>query len=446
MHPSVRRYLIQIYTSMKKYLFIILLFCGSCAVDESNYVAYENGLWFNGSEFVEETHYSKNGRFITGQPARIDTVFNLSGKYIIPPFGDAHTHELADTSDLKEMLPRYIENGIFYVQVLTNHSSKIAEFRDEFDSPNTIDVVYANGGLTSTLGHPFVAYETQAMGLHWSAMFSQREKVKESRLAEKDAYWFLDSPDDVQQQWEEIMSSRPDVIKIFLINTADHEELFKSESMGNFGLSVKTAQSVVTKAKENGLRIVAHVETADDFRIGLDLGVDGFGHLPGYSWNGQDSPEQYRLTEDDLTRAAQNDIFITPTAIFARVYATRYEPDGTPTLDEERLETVNQFLFNQIQRLHRAGVQLAIGSDQYRETSLLELNYLHNELDLFDAATLLRMGTVTTSSAIFPGRKIGKFENGYEASFIALDDNPLVDWSALQEIHLRVKQGHVLEL
>lgn len=430
---------------MKKYILVLtFLICIACTPSDSHFVSYENGLWFNGTEFVEQTLYSKDGIFTDRRPSRVDTTYNLEGKFIIPPFGDAHSHELGNEESLQEMLPRFIEDGIFYVQVLTNHASKISDFRDDFNSTNTIDVAYANGGLTATLGHPFVAYETQAMGLHWSAMFSQREKIMESRLAENDAYWFIDSPEDVSEKWDDILVSNPNLIKIFLSNTSQHKELFGTANMGNFGLSAETAEAVVLKAREHGLRVVAHVDTAEDFRIGLDIGVDGFGHLPGYTWDGQNDAGKFRLTDNDLERAADQNVFVTPTASFARVYATQFDQDGNRTVDEERLKTVNQFLKEELQRMHRAGVRLAIGADQHRETSLYELDYLHRDLELFDVATLLTIATYKTSSVIFPDRRIGKFESGYEASFLALEDNPLDEWASIRKISIRVKKGELL--
>ena len=395
--------------------------------------------------FVERILYSSDGYFTDQEPSRIDSTVDLNDKYIIPPFGDAHTHNLGASEQLNEMESKYIKDGIFYVQVLTNHASKVASFRDEFKKPETIDVIYANGGLTSTLGHPFVAFETSAMGLHWSAMFTQRDRIMQSRLVENDAYWFLDNPEEVQEKWDNIMATNPDLLKIYLIRTSEHNDLINTANMGNFGLSASTAQAIVTKAKERGMRVVAHVETAEDFRIGLNVGVDGFGHLPGYSWNGETDRDLYSLTDEDLQRAVKANVFVTPTVNFARVYATNYDNNGTPSLDYERLQIVNEFLGSELKRLHEAGVTIAMGSDQQGETSLLELNYIHEELDIFDNAALLKMATYTTPQSIFPDRLIGKFENGYEASLLALESNPLVDWSALKEISMRIKQGNVLE-
>ena len=430
---------------MNKYiLFTIILFCVSCTKETTYNAAYVNGQWFDGESFIERTLYSTDSFFTDQEPSRIDTTINLNQKYIIPPFGDAHTHNLATSEQLNEMVSKYINDGIFYVQVLTNHASKIAEFRDEFSKPETIDVIYANGGLTGTLGHPFVAYETLAMGLHWSAMFTQREKVMQSRLVENDAYWFLDNPEDVHEKWDLILAANPDLLKIYLLRTSEHHELINSNNMGNFGLSASTAQEIVTKAKEHGLRVVAHVENAEDFRIGLDIGVDGFGHLPGYSWNSESDQEIYKLTDNDLQRAAEANVFVTPTVNFAKVYATNYGHNGTPSFDNERLMAVNQFLKTELKRLYDAGVTIAIGSDQHNETSMLELNYIHEELPIFDNATLLRIGTYNTPKSIFPDRLIGKFDNGYEASFLVLDNNPLVDWSSINDISMRIKQGHLI--
>jgi tetratricopeptide (TPR) repeat protein len=56
------------------------------------------------------------------------------------------------------------------------------------------------------------------------------------------------------------------------------------------------------------------------------------------------------------------------------------------------------------------------------------------------------MLTGATARAICPQRKIGALDAGYEASFIALDGNPLEDFGAIRRVALRVKQGHVIEV
>jgi imidazolonepropionase-like amidohydrolase len=56
----------------------------------------------------------------------------------------------------------------------------------------------------------------------------------------------------------------------------------------------------------------------------------------------------------------------------------------------------------------------------------------------------LNLWTTTTPQAIFPDRRIGRLDAGYEASFLVLGGNPLDDFSAVRTIRRRVKQGHEL--
>lgn len=102
-------------------------------------------------------------------------------------------------------------------------------------------------------------------------------------------------------------------------------------------------------------------------------------------------------------------------------------------------EPVEQVLKDNLSLLHRAGVPLVIGSD-HADTSLAEVLHLHS-LGLFDNLTLLKMWCEATPAAIFPTRKIGRFAEGYEASFLALAGNPIEDFSQVQAIRRRFKQG-----
>jgi imidazolonepropionase-like amidohydrolase len=53
---------------------------------------------------------------------------------------------------------------------------------------------------------------------------------------------------------------------------------------------------------------------------------------------------------------------------------------------------------------------------------------------------------VTTPRANFPERRIGALEEGYEASFLVLREDPLADMSATRSISLRVRQGVPIQL
>jgi imidazolonepropionase-like amidohydrolase len=97
-----------------------------------------------------------------------------------------------------------------------------------------------------------------------------------------------------------------------------------------------------------------------------------------------------------------------------------------------------------INSLARCGVALAIGSDNVTDSSILEFEYLAR-LGIFDNLAMLKMWSETTPQTIFPKRQIGALKEGYEASFLALEGNPLEDLQNVRKIKLRFKQGMLLE-
>ncbi|MEM9064051.1 MAG: hypothetical protein AAGB51_01015 [Planctomycetota bacterium] len=66
------------------------------------------------------------------------------------------------------------------------------------------------------------------------------------------------------------------------------------------------------------------------------------------------------------------------------------------------------------------------------------------EADICEPAELLRCMSVDTPRSIFPGRRIGSFDVGFEASLLVLDDNPLEDPAVLLAPQLGIKQGHMI--
>ena len=93
-------------------------------------------------------------------------------------------------------------------------------------------------------------------------------------------------------------------------------------------------------------------------------------------------------------------------------------------------------------RLQAAGVPLLMGSDVFIGTAR---NELHALADLgLDRATVLRLATQDTPRALFPGRRLGCFEPGCEASFLLLGGDPLADLNQADMPLLRVKQGRLL--
>ena len=138
------------------------------------------------------------------------------------------------------------------------------------------------------------------------------------------------------------------------------------------------------------------------------------------------------LTDDDAAEVARRQLQTITTLANLRTRLQR-DPAGT----ERAIATVYR---PSLARLKAHGAPILIGSDQFRGTAVQEIEMLRR-LDLFSNLELLRMWSKATPQSIFPGRKIGELRDGYEASFLVLDGNPLDDFTATTRIALRIKQG-----
>lgn len=440
--------------TMKKILLLLLFVLSICSIsaqkldlNQSKTFKFINGNWFDGKKFNKRIFYSVNGLLTGKTPEKIDETIDLKNGYVVPPFADAHTHNLGGTFNLDKLSKEYIAEGTFYVQVLGNYATGAKHARSLLNQPSTLDAVYANGGLTSTLGHPFLVYEPRALGFYNPAEWNANmEKIKLGRRGENNVYWFLDSIADVDAKWDKFLAQKPDLVKIFLLDAKNYEKLYKNGKAGDKGLSATVAEYVVKKTHQAGLRVYAHIETADDFRLGLKIGVDGFAHAPNYGWSGkiEDKPQD-DLTLADIRLAARRKTVIIPTAQWGRMAATDYAAEGTQKPAAERMARVVERQKRMFNLMLRNGVTIAFGSDYFGRTLGSELSYLHDNR-IFDNLTLLKIAAEITPQIIFPNRKIGKLRDGYEASFLVLNANPLMDFEQIKNINFRFKQGNIINI
>jgi imidazolonepropionase-like amidohydrolase len=385
----------------------------------SRIVAYEGGYVWNGTDFSNQPLFVRGGTFVAS-PTTVDTTIQLDGGYVVPPFGDAHTHNLGAGGISQQVAQDlYVPQGIFYAMDLTNPYSEIDGVQDAFQGPQSIDVAYANGGLTSTGSHPTAAMER---------IYTDTENVTLENLQLRgDAYWFMDTVADVDATWTEYLAQTPDVVKVYL--TYVTRGLKQDEC---WGLCPEVLQAVVDRAHAASKRVFAHVNTASDVRIALDAGVDALTHLPSGNDGISVDDEPFWLSDDTIARAGRDSVILTPTA-------SLLVEDADP--DTLQAEIVRQR--TQLRQLYEAGVRIGLGADEWRKTSRYEAFYLH-EHTIFANETLLKLWAETTPRAIFPNRKIGHLTPGYEASFLVLDNNPIEDFGAVRQIRLGVKQGHIL--
>ena len=400
-----------------------------------------NGQWFDGKGFRRQIFYSVNGVLTRKKPAKVEEVVDLKNGYVVPPFADAHCHHFRNLRNVAQQVEMYLRDGVFYAKVQADARSEALQITGKVNHPTSVDVSYAHGALTASYGHGIQIYEGLAL---YNRIFGfnaeEIKKLRESRLRDNDAYYIIDTAADLEQKWPRILEGKPDFIKIYLVTSEEYEERKKrTATVGDRGLDPRLVPLIVNKAHSAGLKVSAHVDTVTDYRIALKAGVDEMAHLPGYYIGLEDDRRKYELTPEDVKETARRGVWLD----IAPVAIEIYNPQD-PLLKAQVKERIDAVKVHNLKLLKRFNARIAFGSDWFGRTPVNDVLYLQ-KLSVFSNLEVLKIWCEDTPRSIFPNRKIGLLKAGYEANFIVLDGNPLVDFEQIKNIKLRFKQGYFLD-
>lgn len=416
--------------------FILLLTClgrpltvshAQTASPQQKSYQFTNGQWFDGKSFRRRTFYSVNGVLTFKKPAIIDEVIDLKNGFVIPPFAEAHNHWL-EPQRVDDYIQNYLRDGVFYVKDESNLPYIVSQFRDKLNRPTSVDFITAMQGFTGSGGHPLEIIrqfkEMGALPKEWS-----------ERDFDGKAVMIVDDAKDIPSRWSLLLESKPDFVKAFLNYSGPGET--RKDNPKKTGLNPKLLPEIVRLAHKAGLYVSVHISTAADFHNALVAGADEIAHLPFIDFDKELGNEHFFISETDARLAARRGVRVITTLGWLE--------DLKSENPQQAEEARTQVVIPNLRLLKRYGVKLLIGSDQFRETSLPEI-LLISSLNVFTNLELLKMSCEVTSQAIFPRRKIGLLREGYEASFLVLDGNPLTNFEQIKSIRLRFKQGYLLNL
>ncbi len=398
---------------------------------DTKVTAFTNASWFDGRSFRKRTGYTARGVLSFRRPSHVDAVVDLKGGFVVPPFAEAHNHNVESLNKVDALIQRYLNHGIFYIKDPDNLPDGRDKVLPKIDRPESIDVTFSNGGFTSSNGHPAEIVKRNIDPGVWTK-------------ADGDGafYYTIDSPADLERRWPQFLATKPDFVKTYLLYSENYAARKDSDKYyGWKGLDPALLKFIVQKAHAAGLRVSTHIESAADFHNALSAGVDEINHMPGFRAHADVSPHavsEFQISESDAKLASSRGTYVVTTLADA-ASIDPHGPNGKLRQEADELNRRNLTL------LKRYKVHIALGSDSYRSDTLPEALYLES-LHVFNSRSLLTSWCTTTAKTIFPDRKIGELKEGYEASFVVLGRDPLQDFSAVQHLVYGVKQGHILKL
>jgi hypothetical protein len=150
-------------TSMSRYRYLYLwslAFVGFHDTQAHPSYAFVNGFWFNGRGFDKRTMYVVNDTLASRRPTTVDSVVDLRGAFVVPPYADAHNHnaEFFGEARARALVARYFAAGVFYDQNPATVERARDGMRGLANTPTGIDVRFAIGGITASGGHPTGLY------------------------------------------------------------------------------------------------------------------------------------------------------------------------------------------------------------------------------------------------------------------------------------------------
>jgi cytosine/adenosine deaminase-related metal-dependent hydrolase len=400
-------------------------------------VQWRNALWFDGRGFAAGDRYSVDGVFVADPPGQVDRIVELGGRHAVPPYGDAHHHGIDSSDGLDDKVTVFLEAGIFYVKNPNVIPDLLTpEVRAKLNRPGSIDIVFANGGLTSPGGHPVPLHE-------YLASLGVFRGLGPEQMPDR-AYFTLASEAELDAKWPKILAGHPDFIKTFLLFSEEYEgrePLHRvTDGKPHRGLDPRVLRAVVRRAHAAGLRVTSHIDTARDFENAVDAGVDEVNHLPQPDQRFSPDLSAYVITPELARRAAAAGITVVTTASTTERLS--------PSIPRDWLGPMRANQAANLRTLAAAGVGIAIGSDGISGerrfvTAREEVRFLVAHA-MLTPLQLLRAWSVDTARTIFPQRRLGELRAGFEASFLVLNGDPLEDPANLDRIGMRVKQGLVL--
>ncbi len=430
--------------------FLILLIGTLTSASAQDYAITHGNVW-NGIKFVERTLYVSDGVFVRQTSAVIDSTIDASGMYIIPAFGDFHTH-VFDSEFAVQVDSSFRSKGIFFSQDLGNDPEGREMYESYLNQPETVDVTYANGILTSDYGHPIQGYERMALfGNSWPRNQAQRDSLRESRLMENRLYYIIDEKiidekEDIEPKLEALAATNPDVLKLVLWDSQEYlEDSTDSYTVNNKGLDPHLLPQIIDEANELELRPIAHVETEYDLIVGIREGIRSFAHVPyyGYGINGEISEQYPTLSEETKQVIRETDGLIVNPTLLRTSQNLRYLPeDRQPT--EAELSTLKEFHARLLTDLKENGATIVAGADSPGIDAIDEILY-YKQLGVFSDDELLNI-LIETAAHIFPERQIGSFDEGFEANFLILSRNPSQNIKHIQTIETAFKNGSPLSI
>ena len=212
-----------------------------------------------------------------------------------------------------------------------------------------------------------------------------------------------------------------------------------SDERGAIGASPFTDEEMKTAieiAHRNGVKVTGHTGSPAASEYALQQGIDGFEH-------------GYFFTPKILKEMKARGTWYVPTIVVSQKGALEfYKKIGSPPWYLERQASVGKVHWETLRSAIRAGVNIALGSDQYPFEPNEGTTATVREAELYAEAGMtslqaLRAATIEPARMLEIAGQVGEIKPGRLADIVALTADPIADIHALRTISFVMKGGKI---
>ncbi len=379
-------------------------------------ILFRNGRIIIGTgEVIEKGTVTINSNLITNvgitkkiQPSKKDTVFDISGKTILPGLIDCHVHLCLDgspdpmTSVVRDSIPQITLKAAHHAMLTLEGG--VTTIRD-MGGRDYVDIAIRDGIESGLIQGPRMICSGKPIcmtgGHGWQ--FGRE----------------ANGTDGVRGAVREQLKAGVNLIKLM----ATGGIMTKGVEPGSTQFTLEELIAGVEEARKAGRRTASHAQGNEGIKNSLWAGINSIEH-------------GIFLDDEAIELMLEMKAYLVPTLSAPYQIVKAGTKKGVPAFAVEKSKSTMKDHWESVKKAHKAGVSIAMGTDAGTPFNCHGENL--KELELLVKAGFTPMEAIvattkTASEVLGLEKRIGTLEKGKLADLIVLDGNPLDDISILQK-------------
>lgn len=397
--------------------------CGSILDVASGKLKSEQTIIISGNKIK-----SINDGYLNGKEN--DTIIDLRSKIVMPGFIDMHVHIEGESSPTR-YVERFTKNPADVALQSTVYAKRtlMAGFTTVRDLGGTgVNIALRNAINKGIVEGPRIFTAGKAIGTtggHADPTNGVRNDLMNDPGPKEGV---VNSPDDAKKAVRQRYKNGADCIKI----TATGGVMSVAKNGQNPQFTEEEIKAIVETAKDYGMLTAAHAHGDEGMQRAIRAGIKTIEHGT-------------LMKEPTMDLMVKYNTFLVPTISAGKAAAAMADiPGYLPPIVAKKAKEIGPVSQKTFKKAFEKGVPIAFGTDagvSPHGDNGKEFRYMHEAgMPIIDA---IRSATITNANLLGMGEELGQLKNGFIADIVAVDENPLSNVSALENVVFVMKEGKI---